>query len=76
MNEIEAYRWAYQALRPLSKSGCELHRWEQVTDLVASAISEAYKKGHDEGARGVVARGSGETVQIRGRRAPSLSKGG
>ncbi len=45
MDESEAYKWTKQALRPLNNSGCESHRYQQVADLVASAILEVFKKG-------------------------------
>ena len=64
MNETEAYKWAEQALRPLNNSGCESHRYQQVADLVASAILEAFKRG-----RHLSGKSSGQ------REAPALLEG-
>ena len=74
MNEIEAYLRALQALRPLIKSGCELRYFESALDLVASAISEAHKKGREEGAREGAAKGSCETAQILMRHSDVFTK--
>lgn len=42
MSEADSYSWAAQALRPLERAGVEPHVQQQVADLVAGAIREAW----------------------------------
>jgi hypothetical protein len=44
MSESESYGWAHQAIRPMARANVEIHVREQVLDLVASAVREAWAR--------------------------------
>lgn len=44
MTESESYGWAHQAIRPMVRAQTEIHVREQVLDLVASAVREAWAR--------------------------------
>lgn len=52
MGESESYGWAAQALRPIQQNGADAHRYQQVLDLVATAIREAW--AHRRASRGEI----------------------
>ncbi len=45
MDEALAYKWTAQALKPIKGRILAGHKYQQISDTIASAILEAYKLG-------------------------------